>query len=128
MNPSNADSQTQPKRSRFSTVLRCFGLFVFAVLTVLFGLIPFVLGLVLQAIFPRRLPPFVVGPLAMILFFVLWNSTGWLSVTIGSVPPVWPSVLASLVLFVTFFASGAEFLRALLPRRYSSIGSQDAQR
>jgi|SoiMethySBSTD1v2_1073268.scaffolds.fasta_scaffold454448_2 hypothetical protein len=119
----NLPAEAQPKRSAFATILRCFGFVVCAVVTILFGLVPFVLGVVAQGISPRRIPAYVVGPLGVVLFFALWRLTGWLSFTIGTGIPVWPSVVVSLVLFVPFFASGAALLRELLPRRFLPVST-----
>jgi len=116
----NAESKAQPGGFRFAAAFRFIGFLVCAGLTILFGLIPFVFGVIAQGVIPRSIPPYVVGPLASVLFFVLWRLTGRLSFVIGTGVPVWPSVAASLVLFVAFFASGAVWLRELLPRRFST--------
>ena len=116
----DAEPECGPNRTLSSTLFRGTGLVFCAVLTVFFGLIPFVLGVVAQALSPRQIPPYVIGPLAVALFLVIWRSTGWLSTTIGEGVPVWPSVLVSLILFVAFFSTGAAVLRHLFPRRFST--------
>jgi len=117
---SNAEFKARSGRFRFAALFRYAGILVCAVLTILFGLIPFVLGAIAQGAAPRRIPPYLVAPLAVALFFALWRLTGRLSVIVGTGIPVWPSVVLSLVLFAAFFASGAATLRELLPRRFSS--------
>ncbi len=117
---SNAEFKARSGRFRFAALFRYAGILVCAVLTILFGLIPFVLGAIAQGAAPRRIPPYLVAPLAVALFFALWHLTGRLSVIVGTGVPVWPSVVLSLVLFAAFFASGAATLRELLPRRFSS--------
>ena len=117
---SNAYFKARPGGFRFAALVRYARLLVCAVLTILFGLIPFVLGVIAQGVAPRRIPPYLVAPLAIALFFALWRLTGRLSVIVGTGIPVWPSVVLSLVLFAAFFASGAATLRELLPRRFSS--------
>jgi len=117
--------QTEPdakrRRTLTSMLLRGAGFLFCAVLTVLFGLIPFLLGVVAQALSPRRIPPYGVGPLAAATFFALWHFTGWLPITIGDGSIVWASVFLSLMLFVAFFGSGAAILRELLPRRFATV-------
>ena len=119
----NAEPEAKLNRTRISMLLRGVGLLVAAVLTVLFGLVPFLLGFVAQAFSPRRIPAFLVGPLAAAAFFALWHFAGWLSFTIGDGSIVWASALISLILFVAFFASGAALLRELLPRRFTTASA-----
>lgn len=115
----DAEAEVKRERTLTSVLLRGVGLLFAVVLTVLFGLVPFLLGIVAQALSARRIPAFVVGPLAAAAFFALWHFTGWLSVSIGDGSLVWASAVLSLILFVAFFASGAALLRELFPRRFT---------
>jgi len=114
-----AESPPQRKRTQASVLLRVAGLLIATVITVLFGLIPFLLGFMAQALSPRRIPAFVVGPLAAVAFFAIWHFTGWMPITVGEGKFVWASAFLSLILFVAFFASGTAFFRQVFPRRFA---------
>ena len=120
---SNAAPQATRNRVFTSILLRGLGLLLCAVIIVLFGLVPFLLGALAQAISPKRIPSFIVGLLAVGAFFALWHFTGWLSTTVGDGFPLWPSIMMSLVLFVAFFGSGAALLCELFPRRFRSFST-----
>jgi hypothetical protein len=94
-------------------------MFLCAVLMVLFGVIPFSFGAATQAIYPRRLPAYVVGLLGAAAFIVLWRTTGWLPFRLGEGRLLWPSVIISFWLFVAFTGAGATTLRGMWPRRYA---------
>lgn len=123
--PQQIPSEPEAKLNRTRTVMlvRAVGIVFAAVFTVLFGLVPSLLGLAAQALSPRPIPAFVAGPLAAAAFFALWYFTGWLSTTIGDGSMGWASMSISLILFVAFFASGAAFFRELLPRRSTTASA-----
>ena len=115
-NPNVSSEQRHP-----SIVLRLAGFILFAFLPLLIGTIPFVAGVAIQVLWPRRIPPYIIGPLAVALFFALRSVTDWLPrITIAEGGPAWPSVLLSLAVFIVCFSTGAALLRELLPRRFTT--------
>lgn len=77
------------------------------------------MGVAIQALWPRRIPPYVIGPLAVALFFAVRRFTDWLPVRVGEGGPAWPSIVLSLLVFIMCFSVGAALLRELFARRYS---------
>src|SRR4051812_47470356 len=101
-------------------LFRGLGLLICAAIVVFFGLVPFLLGVLVQVLSPKRIPSFVVGLFAIGAFFALRYFTDAPSVTVREGFVGWSFVLLALILFVAFFASGAALLCELLPRRSSS--------
>ena len=116
MNSAPDQTPTVPKRG--ARVLRWVGMVIGALLTLLFGLVPFVLGVLIQAVLRRCLHPLLVGLIGAALFPAVWW-TGWYRITIGDGHVVWVSILVTLYLFFLFFAAGGAFLRSLLPNRFA---------
>ena len=116
----NTKSEASGGQPHPSIVLRVAGFILFALLPFFLGPIPFVMGVASQALSPRRIPPYVIGPLAAALFFAIRLFTDWLPVTVGEGGPAWPSVALSLLLFIVCFSVGAALLRELLPHRFST--------
>lgn len=121
MNIQQASRNTASKRAKVFLLILLYsiGLLLCVAITALFGLVPFVLGVLVQAAFPKRIPPFVIGLLATAAFFLLRYFTRWpLPITVGDGVPIWPSVLISLYVFLSFFASGAALIREFSPLRF----------
>lgn len=105
MKTSNHGSAPQAKRgSRW-------GLLIWSILGLLLGTIPFALGAFAQAASRSRLPGYGTSLLGAIVYLVLWRLTGYLPFRYGEGPPLWPSVVLSLLLFVAFFAGGGAVFR-----------------
>jgi hypothetical protein len=54
---------------------------------------------------------------------VIWLTGGVPQISVGGPAFYWASAILSLMLFVSFFASGAALLRELLPRRFGRLDS-----
>jgi hypothetical protein len=113
---------TRPARSALALALRALVL----LFTVIFGLIPFVLGIITQGVLRKRIPAYIVVPLGVAVFFVFWRLTGSLQWRIGNDDPVWLTLVFNLFIFVAFFSSGAVFIREWLPRRFSPASAPPA--
>ena len=70
--PKSDASGEQPSPS---IVLRVAGFILFGFLPFILGPIPFFMGVASQALSPRRISPYVVGPLAAAMFFALRHFT-----------------------------------------------------
>lgn len=114
------EAEAPPKRVLISNVLRCLGFVLCAVLTILAGLVHFLLGVLVQIITRRRIPCPLVGLLGSALFFAFWLLMDWLMFRIGTGSPFWPSIVLSLILFVAYFVSGARLTWKVWSRRIAS--------
>jgi hypothetical protein len=113
-NPNASIEQRHP-----ALALRIARFIIFAFLPLLIGTIPFVTGVAIQALWPRRIPAYIIGPLAVALFFTLRSVTDWIPrITVGEGGPAWPPMVLSLIIFVVCFSTGTTLLRDLLPRRF----------
>ena len=105
-----------------STVLRVAGLLFCSLFAVLFGFVPFVLGIAIQACVPRRVPPYVADLVAAAAFLAFWLIAGTVPfvVTRNDHFSLWQSAFVSWLVAVACFHVGATLLRSLWPRRFSS--------
>lgn len=122
--PPPDDPTAERRRPPFTHRLAAF--ILLSLVPMLFGAIPFLAGVVFQAIWPLRIPAVIIGPIAVALFFALRWAAGWLPLTVGGGGPEWSTIIFSLVLFALCFSAGAARLRELLPRRYAKSKRQTA--
>jgi hypothetical protein len=113
--PPEADSKSPPGESFVRRLLRFV---LLALLPLILGFTPFVLGVAVQALIRRRLPSYGIGMLAAATFFTLRHFTDWLPIRVGDGGPAWPSVVLSLLLFSAFFSLGATLFRELFARHF----------
>jgi hypothetical protein len=117
---------TQKGRGRKFVSILCYGagLLVCGAIVFLFGLIPFLLGALAQAISPRRIPPLVIGLLATGAFFGVQYFVAQDLAPPGDLFVAWSLILLHVVIFIAFFGSGVAFFRELFPRRYRLAGTR----
>src|SRR4051812_46838035 len=107
MNPGPDETNT----TRAGAARRVVGMVFGALLTIVFGLVPFLLGGLLQAVLRRRIHPLLFGFIGTALFVAVWWSK-WYRITIGDGHVVWASMLLTFYVFLSFFAASGAFIRA----------------
>ncbi len=105
-----------------SAVLRIAVLLLCSLLAVLFGIVPFALGIAIQACVPRRLPLYVADLVAAAALLAVWLFAGTVPfvITRNDHFSLWQSASVSWLVAVACFHVGDALLRSLWPRRFSS--------
>jgi hypothetical protein len=111
----NLASLTRPVRG----AARFLGLLLCAAITLVLGLIPFLVGFLIQLLIRRPVSDAILLPLGAATVLVPWYLFGWLSLVIGEAPPLWPSVVLSTILAAGFSVTGGYVCRFVFRRRFT---------